>query len=91
MKLGQNYLIDVSVADREIQYADIHKDDVVLEVGPGKGILTKLLAQIAKKVIIVEIDKKLVEFLRGNLEYENIDIIHKDIMKVNLNLLNFHS
>ncbi len=90
MKLGQNYLIDISVAEREIQYANLHKDDVVLEVGPGRGILTKLLAQTAKKVIIVEIDEKLVEFLRNNLEYKNIDIIHKDIMKIDLNLLNFN-
>jgi len=60
-KLGQHFLIDKQVAEREITYADINKDDVVLEIGPGKGIITHLLAKKAKKVIAVEIDALFVE------------------------------
>ncbi len=66
-KLGQNFLIDPNIAQLEVNYADIKKDDVVLEVGPGKGILTNLLAKNAKKVIAVEIDKNLLESLKETL------------------------
>ena len=58
-KLGQNFLIDKNVAEKEVGYANISKDDIVLEIGPGKGILTGLLAKKAKKVIAIELDKNL--------------------------------
>jgi len=56
-KLGQNFLTDKRVAEREVDYANITHDDVVLEIGPGHGILTKLLAEKAKKVVAIELDK----------------------------------
>ena len=80
-KLGQNFLIDKQVAEREVAYADLNKDDVVLEIGPGKGILTKLLARKAKKVIAIEIDAWLVEKLE-NVLLGNVAIIHADALKV---------
>ena len=80
-KLGQNFLIDENTARLEVEYADVTKDDVVLEVGPGRGILTKFLAEKAKKVIAVEIDKRLIENLENTLP-NNVEIINKDILKI---------
>jgi len=82
-KLGQNFLIDEKTAKREVEYADISKDDVVLEIGPGKGILTKILAEKAKKVIAVEIDEKLFFQLKP-LVSDNVELIHSDILKIDL-------
>jgi len=79
--LGQNFLIDRNVAEREVNYAGINKDDVVLEIGPGDGILTKILAKKAKKIIAIELDKKLVENLK-NLIPDNVELIHNDVLKV---------
>ena len=62
-KLGQNFLIDKSVAEREVDYANVTKNDIVLEIGPGKGVLTNILADKAKEVIAIEIDKKLFDYL----------------------------
>ncbi len=85
-KLGQNFLIDPNTATLEVNYADIKKDDVVLEVGPGKGILTKLLAKNAEKVIAVEIDKSLVETLKDTLP-SNVTLIHNDVLKLDFEKL----
>lgn len=90
IKLGQNFLIDKKVAEREINYADINKEDVVLEIGPGKGVLTKLLAKKAKKVIAVEIDTKLADELQNHMP-KNVLIIKADILKVDFkNLSSFN-
>jgi len=83
---GQNFLIDDNVAEREINYCDITKDDIVLEVGPGKGILTKPLAKRAKKVIAIEIDEKLVDNLKKNLP-KNVMLIHSDALNVDFKTL----
>ena len=80
-RFGQHLLIDENVVNREIKYAEISSDDVILEVGPGKGILTKLLAEKAKKVIAVEIDKDFVEYLNDMLS-ENVEVIHADVLKI---------
>jgi 16S rRNA (adenine1518-N6/adenine1519-N6)-dimethyltransferase len=58
-RLGQIFLIDKKVAEREVSYAYISHNDTVLEIGPGQGILTKLLAKKAKKVVAIELDKNL--------------------------------
>jgi len=84
--LGQNFLIDRNVAEREVGYANITKDDVVLEVGPGKGILTKLLADKAKEVITIEIDEKIVRNLTGKLS-DNVKLIHNDVLKLDFETL----
>ena len=85
-KLGQHFLIDKQVAEREITYADINKDDVVLEIGPGKGIITHLLAKKAKKVIAVEIDALFVEELEKKIP-SNVVVIHADVLKIDFNTL----
>jgi 16S rRNA (adenine1518-N6/adenine1519-N6)-dimethyltransferase len=80
-KTGQNFLIDKNIALREVDYANISKNDVVLEIGPGKGILTNLLAEKAKKVIAVEIDKNLFDYLKKSSP-SNVELINADILKL---------
>lgn len=80
-KLGQNFLIDQQVAEREVAYAEMTKGDVVLEIGPGKGILTTKLAEKAKKVIAIEIDKQLIEHLYDIIP-QNVELINNDALKV---------
>lgn len=84
--LGQNFLIDKNIAELEVKHADIKNDDIVLEIGPGKGILTKILAEKAKKVIAIEIDKNLVNNLR-NILPENVDLIHGDALNIDFKTL----
>jgi 16S rRNA (adenine1518-N6/adenine1519-N6)-dimethyltransferase len=87
-KFGQNFLIDLHVLDKIIDGADLSQEDLVIEIGPGIGSLTQVLAENAKKVIAVEIDKKLIPILEDTLkDYNNIDIINEDILKVNINEL----
>lgn len=85
---GQNFLIETSILEKIISSSNITKDDCVLEVGPGIGSLTQFLAENAKKVIAVEIDKNLIPILEDTLsEYNNIEIINQDILKVDLRTL----
>lgn len=81
-KYGQNFLIDSHVIDKIIAAAEIDKDTKVLEIGPGIGTLTQYLAEAAKEVVAVEIDDKLIPILDKTLaEYDNVRIIHGDILK----------
>lgn len=82
-KFGQNFLIDGHVLDKIIRAADINKEDIILEVGPGIGTMTQYLAEGAKKVIAVEIDKKLIPILGDTLsEYDNVTVLNEDILKL---------
>ncbi len=82
-KFGQNFLIDGHVLDKIIRAADINKEDIILEVGPGIGTMTQYLAEGAKKVIAVEIDKKLIPILDDTLsEYDNVTVLNEDILKL---------
>ena len=84
--LGQNFLLDPQVLDKIADAADI--DDGVLEVGPGFGVLTKRLCQTGKKVVSVEIDKRLIPVLDFTLqEFDNVKIIEKDILKTDVKAL----
>ncbi len=84
-KFGQNFLIDTSVLDRIIAAADITKDDCVLEIGPGIGTMTQYLAESAREVIAVEIDKNLIPILEDTLSaYDNVTVINDDILKVDV-------
>nr|WP_296064866.1 16S rRNA (adenine(1518)-N(6)/adenine(1519)-N(6))-dimethyltransferase RsmA [uncultured Mediterraneibacter sp.] len=84
-KFGQNFLIDMHVLDKIIGSAEITKEDVVLEIGPGIGTMTQYLACAAKKVIAVEIDKALIPILEDTLsEYENVRVINHDVLKVDI-------
>ena len=87
-KFGQNFLIDTHVLDKIVSAAEITKEDVVLEIGPGIGTLTQYLAYQAKEVIAVEIDKALIPILQDALSaYDNVTILNEDILKVDINRL----
>lgn len=87
-KFGQNFLIDTHVLDKIIQSANITKDDMVLEIGPGIGTMTQYLAQAAGKVIAVEIDKNLIPILEDTLSgYDNVRVINEDVLKLILRSL----
>ncbi|MCI7182129.1 MAG: 16S rRNA (adenine(1518)-N(6)/adenine(1519)-N(6))-dimethyltransferase RsmA [Lachnospiraceae bacterium] len=84
-KFGQNFLIDTHVLDKIIRSAEITKDDMVLEIGPGIGTMTQYLACAAGKVVAVEIDKALIPILEDTLsDYDNIKIINDDVLKVDI-------
>ena len=87
-KFGQNFLIDDHVITKIINAAEITKNDLVLEIGPGIGTMTQYLAESAGKVIAVEIDKNLIPILGETLaEYDNVTIINEDILKLDINRL----
>jgi 16S rRNA (adenine1518-N6/adenine1519-N6)-dimethyltransferase len=83
--LGQNFLCDNNVVHKVIDSADISKDDLVIEIGPGGGSLTELLAQKAGRLAAVEIDKRLMPLLEERLSpYDNITLINNDILKIDI-------
>jgi 16S rRNA (adenine1518-N6/adenine1519-N6)-dimethyltransferase len=85
---GQHFLTDRNILNKVIRTAQVGKDDVILEVGPGLGEMTLALAQQVKRVIAIEIDPNLVEILKKKLEgYPNVEVTKRDILKVNLNQL----
>lgn len=84
-KFGQNFLIDTHVLDKIISCAEITKEDCVLEIGPGIGTMTQYLAENAREVVAVEIDKALIPILEDTLsEYDNVTILNQDILKVDV-------
>lgn len=84
-KYGQHFLFDPSILERMVGGSGVEKDDTVLEIGPGLGPLTAVLARRAGRVLAVEIDSGLLERLRANLAgYDNVEILHADIMQVDL-------
>ena len=85
-KFGQNFLIDTHVLDKIIAAANITKDDLVLEIGPGIGTMTQYLCESARQVVAVEIDKNLIPILEDTLSsYDNVKVINDDILKVDIN------
>ena len=84
-KFGQNFLIDTHVLDKIIASAEITKDDMVLEIGPGIGTMTQYLSNAAGKVIAVEIDKNLIPILEDTLDgFDNVRVINEDVLKVDI-------
>lgn len=84
-KFGQNFLIDSHVLDKIISAAEITKEDCVLEIGPGIGTMTQYLAENAREVIAVEIDKNLIPILQDTLSsYNNVTVMNEDILKVDI-------
>jgi len=80
---GQNFLINEKVYDDIVEAADIKKDDVILEVGPGLGFLTEKLAKKAKKVIAVELDDRLAEVLKSklnDLKIDNVEVLNQNVL-----------
>jgi 16S rRNA (adenine1518-N6/adenine1519-N6)-dimethyltransferase len=88
-RLGQNFTVNSEILQRLVSHASLTKDDVVLEVGAGFGFLTPLLSGACKKVIAVEVDPTLVNFLRKQLHsLQNVELIEGDILNVSLPLFN---
>lgn len=84
-RFGQNFSVSSEILERLVSHASLTKDDVVLEVGAGFGFLTEMLSDKCKKVIAVEVDAQLVNFLRKHLHpLQNVDLIEGDILKVSL-------
>ena len=75
-KFGQNFLIDTRVLERIIAQAEITKDDMVLEIGPGIGTMTQYLCENAREVVAVEIDNSLIPILEDTLSEYNLSLIH---------------
>lgn len=87
-KYGQNFLIDPHVLDKIIEAAQITEDDYVIEIGPGIGTMTQGLLKRAREVSAIEIDAALIPILKDTLkEYDNVNIIHGDVLKVDLKKL----
>ncbi len=86
--LGQNFLIDEQIIDRICDGAEIGPDDDILEIGPGIGVMTQEMAERARKVVAIEIDRALIPVLKETLaEYDNVEVIHADVMNVDLKAL----
>jgi 16S rRNA (adenine1518-N6/adenine1519-N6)-dimethyltransferase len=84
---GQNFLINERIYDDIIKAADLQPSDTVVEIGPGLGFLTAKLAKQVKRVLAVELDDRLASYLQVGIDsqgVENVEIIHSDILKVNL-------
>lgn len=87
-RFGQNFLIDEHVIEKIMRAADLTEEDCILEIGPGIGTMTQYLAETAREVIAVEIDKNLIPILEDTLSgYSNIIIRNEDILKVDINAL----
>lgn len=79
--LGQNFLINPHILDKIVLASEISADDIVLEIGPGTGLLTKKLAEKAEKVIAVEKDHRLIELLKETFkERPNVEIVEGDVL-----------
>ncbi len=86
--LGQNFLIDDDVVDEIIENSEISKENLVIEIGPGLGTLTKRLLDSAGKVIAIELDESVLEILNDRFKlYNNFELINQDVLKVDLNSL----
>lgn len=84
--LGQNFLINESAIDTIISAGNIGKTDLIIEIGPGLGVLTSRMLEQAYKLIAVELDEKMVSIIKDRFKYyNNLEIINQDILKVNLN------
>ncbi|MBQ8598340.1 MAG: 16S rRNA (adenine(1518)-N(6)/adenine(1519)-N(6))-dimethyltransferase RsmA [Lachnospiraceae bacterium] len=87
-RFGQNFLIDSNILEKIVSAAEVTKEDCVLEIGPGIGTMTQYLAESAREVIAVEIDKSLIPILADTLSaYDNVTVINEDILKVDIRKL----
>lgn len=86
--LGQNFLIDDYAIMKIVEAADITKEDLIIEIGPGLGTLTKELLERAGKVICIELDKRMIEVLNDRFSmYKNFKVINEDVLKIDLQTL----
>ncbi len=83
--LGQNFLTDGNIVDKIIESCDAGPEDLVLEIGPGMGVLTAEAAKRAGKVVCVEIDRNLIPILKETLsEFSNVEVVNRDILKTDI-------
>lgn len=83
-RFGQNFLVDKGLMERMVEYAGVKGDDVVVDVGAGFGFLTEILAKKAGKVICVELDPKLYNFLKEKFSgKDNVEVVFGDFCKLN--------
>ena len=83
--LGQNFLINNDVVENIINSSEVSEEDLIIEIGPGLGTLTKELLKKEGKVICIELDKKMIKILKERfISYSNLEIINDDVLKVNL-------
>ena len=86
--LGQNFLINQNIIDRIIEVSEVNKNDIVIEIGPGIGALTKSLVMLAAHVIAIEIDDRFIDVLNKELnKHDNFTVVHNDVLKLNLDEL----
>ena len=84
-RLGQHFLVDRAVLERIADALAPTADDVVIEIGPGRGALTDLLVRRAKRVVAIELDRDLVPYLRDRYrDAGNVEVIERDVLEVNL-------
>ncbi len=87
MRRGQHFLVDDRVAQRQVASAELSRDDAVLEIGAGKGALTRHLATVADHVVAIEIDSSLAALLEN---LENVEVVHGDALAVDFDALEFN-
>ena len=85
-RLGQNFLVDENVVNNIVMSSNLDKEDLVIEIGPGLGTLTKKILEKAGKVICVELDPKMVKIIKERFNlYNNFEVINEDVLKIDLN------
>ena len=81
---GQNFLIDQNILKKEVEALEISNEDIVIEIGPGLGALTGFLLEKAGKVIGIEFDEKMVQYLKASFEkFPSFEILHADALQIN--------
>ncbi len=85
--LGQNFLIDANIRRKIIETAELKREETVLEIGAGLGVLTEAIAPLVKRVIAVETDGRFCRELRKKFADKNVDVIEKDFLKLDLTIL----
>lgn len=82
---GQNFLVDENIVSSIVEKADVNKDDLIIEIGPGLGTLTALLLEKAGKVVCIELDPKMITVLKDRFAlYDNFELINNDVLKEDL-------
>ena len=83
--LGQNFLVDRNIAGKIIELLEISREDFIIEIGPGQGILTQFFFGLKNDVLAIELDRRCVDFLKSQCEsHSNIQIIHDDFVKLDV-------
>jgi len=84
-QLGQNFLIDKNIVKKIIYISEVSQNDIILEIGPGLGVITEELVGLAKKIYAIEIDHRLYSYLDDKFSvYDNLEIIHGDVLKIEI-------